>query len=132
MTPAEIPIRWRDFDALGHVNTSVYFTFLEEGRDRWLQRVLGPTFGGNQYVVVRTEVDFQREIPLGTDYVLATHGVARVGRTSITIRERITDDAERAFAEATTVIVLWDPERRTARLVSDSERSALTSTSAAA
>ena len=28
----EIPIRWGDMDAMGHVNNTVYFRYLEETR----------------------------------------------------------------------------------------------------
>lgn len=34
---ARIPLRWRDLDDFGHVNGSVYFTFFEEARVRWLE-----------------------------------------------------------------------------------------------
>ena len=36
-----IEIRWRDVDALRHVNNAVYATYLEECRDGWLERALG-------------------------------------------------------------------------------------------
>jgi len=32
---AEIPVRWRDLDDLGHVNNSVYFTYFEQARVEW-------------------------------------------------------------------------------------------------
>lgn len=31
------PIRWGDMDALGHVNNTVYFRFMEQARIEWLQ-----------------------------------------------------------------------------------------------
>ena len=37
-----IEIRWRDLDALRHVNNAVYATYLEEARDGWFVRALGP------------------------------------------------------------------------------------------
>ena len=35
-----IEIRWRDLDALGHVNNAVYATYLEECCDEWAARAL--------------------------------------------------------------------------------------------
>jgi acyl-CoA thioester hydrolase len=32
-----IPIRWGDMDALGHVNNTVYFRYLEQARVEWLE-----------------------------------------------------------------------------------------------
>ena len=42
----EVPVtvRWRDFDALGHVNNAVFLTFLETGRDRFFHSLVGDTF----------------------------------------------------------------------------------------
>jgi hypothetical protein len=31
-----IPIRWGDMDAMGHVNNTVYFRYLESARIEWL------------------------------------------------------------------------------------------------
>ena len=32
-----IPIRWGDMDALGHVNNTVYFRYMEQARIGWLE-----------------------------------------------------------------------------------------------
>lgn len=47
------PIRWGDMDALGHVNNTVYFRYMEQARVEWLDRtgiVLGA--GGEEGVVI--------------------------------------------------------------------------------
>ena len=31
-----MPIRWGDMDALGHVNNTVYFRYMEQARIEWL------------------------------------------------------------------------------------------------
>ena len=33
---SEIPIRWGDLDAYGHVNNTVFFRFMEQARVEWL------------------------------------------------------------------------------------------------
>ena len=35
-----IPIRWGDMDAMGHVNNTVYFRFMEQARISWFGRLL--------------------------------------------------------------------------------------------
>src|SRR6185436_2910448 len=52
----EIPIRWRDIDALGHVNNAVYYSYVEE----LLAAVLDPVLGAG-WVTTRIELDFRRE-----------------------------------------------------------------------
>ncbi len=120
-----IPVRWRDLDPLGHVNSAVFLTFLETGRDLWLRQVLGERFSAEQYVVARIEVDFRAEVPQGTDYVESVHAVEAVGRSSITLNERIVGPSGAVCAEARVVIVLWDLELRASRPVRDLEREAL-------
>lgn len=34
-----MPIRWGDMDAMGHVNNTVYFQYLEQARIEWLRRL---------------------------------------------------------------------------------------------
>ena len=53
-----VSIRWRDMDALGHVNHAVFLTYLEEGRDACFEQL----FGDLDYVMVRLEIDMRAEI----------------------------------------------------------------------
>jgi len=69
-----IPIRWRDIDALGHVNNAVYLTYLEE----LLAVVLGPILG-DDYVTARVEMDFRNEIRLGEKEVTGIASIERIG-----------------------------------------------------
>ena len=41
-----MPIRWGDMDAIGHVNNTVYFRYMEQARIEWAQAAL-PEFRGN-------------------------------------------------------------------------------------
>jgi acyl-CoA thioester hydrolase len=120
-----IPVRWRDLDPLGHVNSAVFITFFETGRDLWLREVLGESFGPEQYVVARIEVDYRAEVPQGTDYVQSTHEVESVGRSSVILNERLADPGDVTVAEARAVLVLWDPNGHRSRPVTEGEREAL-------
>jgi acyl-CoA thioester hydrolase len=35
---ARVPIRWGDMDAMGHVNNTVYFRYMEQARIEWFYR----------------------------------------------------------------------------------------------
>ena len=39
-----IGVRYRDIDAMGHVNNAVYATYLEQARVRYVDHVLGSGF----------------------------------------------------------------------------------------
>jgi acyl-CoA thioester hydrolase len=105
-----VDVRWRDTDALGHVNHAVFLTYLEEGRDAFFVEVLR---SDPMYVVARIEVDFRAEVRLEDRRVTVRIGVERLGTTSVTTRETILTPAGRPVAEARVVAVLWDPAART-------------------
>jgi acyl-CoA thioester hydrolase len=108
-----VEVRWRDTDALGHVNHAVFLTYLEEGRDAFLAETLGRD---PMYVVARLEVDFRAEVRLAEHvadrYVTVRVEVGRLGTTSVTTRETILIPSGEPAAEARVVAVQWDPDHR--------------------
>jgi acyl-CoA thioester hydrolase len=81
-----IPIRWGDMDAMGHVNNTVYFRYLETVRIEWLFAVGGapnPKLEGPGQgpVIVNAFCNFIRQLEFPGD-VLAKHYVANPGRSS--------------------------------------------------
>ena len=121
----EVPVtvRWRDFDALGHVNNAVFLTFLETGRDRFFHSLVGDTF--LDLVLVRLEIDFKAEIPMGTEEVLVTCRATDIGRTSMRTSEQILLPGGDLAAQSQTVIVARDATTRTSRPWTDEERAVL-------
>jgi len=116
-----VAVRWRDVDALGHVNHAVFLTYLEEGRDAFFTRALGDP----AYVVVRLEVDLRAEVLLAERRVTVRIAVERLGTTSLTTRETILMAAGKVAAEARVVTVRWDPGRRQPVPFSAAERAQL-------
>jgi acyl-CoA thioester hydrolase len=77
-----IPIRWGDMDAMGHVNNTIYFRYMEIVRIEWLHRVGGPPDpDGEGVVIVNAFCNFIKQLEYPGD-VLAKHYVANAGRTS--------------------------------------------------
>jgi acyl-CoA thioester hydrolase len=103
-----IEIRWRDLDALGHVNNAVYATYLEEARDEWMQRALDGAGDLWDYVLVRIAIDFRRELTQGDDVVLVRTRLTRIGTSSLTLREEIVKLDGTLSAEAESVVVARD------------------------
>ncbi len=77
-----VPIRWGDMDAMGHVNNTVYFRYMEIVRLEWLFRVAG-SFGpgGEGPVVVNAFCNFIKQLEFPGD-VRVKHYIADPGRTS--------------------------------------------------
>jgi acyl-CoA thioester hydrolase len=118
-----VNVRWRDVDALGHVNHAVFLTYLEEGRDAFFKQ----TFGGEpDYVVARVEVDLRAEVRYLARQVTMRLAVERLGTTSLITRETILTPAQEIAAEARVVTVRWDRRARKPVPFSEAERAQLT------
>jgi acyl-CoA thioester hydrolase len=77
-----IPIRWGDMDAMGHVNNTVYFRYLEIVRIEWLHKAGGaPDPQGVGPVIVNAFCNFIKQLEYPGD-ILAKHYVANPGRSS--------------------------------------------------
>jgi acyl-CoA thioester hydrolase len=119
-----VDVRWRDVDALGHVNHAVFLTYLEEGRDAFFSQTLG---GDPIYVVVRLEIDLRAEVRYAQRRVTVRIEVERLGTTSLTTRETILTPSQEVAAQARVVTVHWDPGQRKPIPFSEAERSQLAS-----
>jgi acyl-CoA thioester hydrolase len=117
-----VDVRWRDTDALGHVNHAVFLTYLEEGRDAFYIRAIGSE---PDYVVVHLELDLRAEVRYEDRRVTVKIAVERLGTTSLTTRETVVTASGVVAAEATVVTVRWDAGLRKPVPFSDAERARL-------
>ena len=120
-----IEIRWRDVDAYGHVNNSVYLTYLEEARDEWIERALDGVSNPWDFVLARVAVDFRRELRQEDDEVVVSVRLDRLGNSSLRVREEIRTAAGELAAEGESVVVARDRETGRSRPLTDGERAAL-------
>ncbi len=118
-----VDVRWRDVDALGHVNHAVFLTYLEEGRDAFFAQALR---ADPIYVVVRIELDLRAEVRYADRRVTVRIVAGRLGTTSLETRETITTPSGDVAALARVVSVRWDASARKPVPFSESEREQLT------
>ena len=95
-------VRFRDCDAMGHVNNAVYSTYLEEAR-------IGVLGGLNDFILARVEINFRSELRVGEEVEVRTR-CPRVGTKSFDLEHVIAADG-RVVAEAKSVLVSYDYER---------------------
>lgn len=77
-----MPIRWGDLDAMGHVNNTVYFRYLEIIRIAWFDKLgIPPNPDGEGPVIVNAFCNFIKQLEY-PGVVRARHYVANPGRTS--------------------------------------------------
>ncbi|MFD1569362.1 acyl-CoA thioesterase [Halorubrum laminariae] len=108
----EIEVRFRDIDALGHVNNAVYATYIEQARTAYFRDVLDADLSRASTVLASTSFDFRRSVELTDKTVTVKSVVDEIGRTSVSMSYEIrigSDDGDLA-AEAEATIVSLDPE----------------------
>ena len=77
-----IPIRWGDMDAMGHVNNTLYFRYLEIVRVDWFERLgCPPDPKGCGPVIVNAFCNFYRQLEYPADVLLKLY-VSDPGRTT--------------------------------------------------
>ena len=96
-------VRFRDVDAMGHVNNAVFATYLEQARIAYLSP------NGAQVedmILARLEIDFRSPAEQGETIEIAVTAT-RVGTKSFDL-EYVVSAAGRVLAEAKTVLVAYD------------------------
>ncbi|MDH7485923.1 MAG: thioesterase family protein [Anaerolineae bacterium] len=122
--PVVVPIvvRFRDLDAMGHVNNAVYLTYFEMARVAYHQRLTGrPTFDFRDFDFILAEVTCRYRSPayLGETLLVGIR-VASVGRKSFVFEYEMRDQASgRLVAEGRSVQVMYDYREQRSKPVSD-------------
>jgi acyl-CoA thioester hydrolase len=78
----QLPIRWGDMDAMGHVNNTIYFRYMEIVRLDWLRSLgvkLDPTVEG--LVIINAFCTFHKQFEFPGDIRVKMY-VSDVGRSS--------------------------------------------------
>ena len=109
-------VRFRDCDAMGHVNNAVYSTYLEESR-------IGVLGGLADFILARVELDFRSELRAGEEVEVRTR-CSRIGTKSFHLEHVISANG-RVVAEAKSVLVSYDYERGESLPVPDELRARL-------
>jgi len=94
-------VRFRDCDAMGHVNNAVYSTYLEEARIGVLGNLIS-------FILARVEIDFRSELRNGEEVEVRSR-CSRIGAKSFDL-EHVISAGERVVAEARSVLVSYDYE----------------------
>ncbi len=105
-----IPMRWGDMDALGHLNNTYYFRYMEQARVEWLDALAEPIApGGIGPVIAHIACDFKRELVYPATIRLCTY-VTQIGRSSMKLDHefRLATDEQTVYATGHAVLVWVD------------------------
>lgn len=112
-----VTVRFRDLDALGHVNYAVYLNYLEDCLNKLWEQVListGRSFDPKApgIVTVRAEIDYRASAKCNQILQIETW-VSKLGHTSFATDYRIIDKRnDKLIANARTVQVVMDLDER--------------------
>ncbi|MFN8635652.1 MAG: thioesterase family protein [Chloroflexota bacterium] len=116
---SRIEVRFRDLDALGHVNHVVYLSYVEQARTLYFQNVLGLTIPAN-WVIARVTCDYA--LPLRfAEVVDVGWRLTRLGRASAEYELVLMRGAE-VVASGGGALVHVDPDTGRAAPIPDEMR----------
>jgi acyl-CoA thioester hydrolase len=119
--PVTVPIsiRFRDLDAYGHVNNSVFFTYLEEARIKLIGKHFRVEMGEETvFVVAHAACSYKLPIEFGVE-LFVTMTVREMRRASFIVDYVISDSEGTTYATAETTLVAFDPVSRRAASIPD-------------
>jgi acyl-CoA thioester hydrolase len=96
-----IEVRFRDLDAMGHVNNAVFFTYFEEGRKYFSKKVFEVSdLSDFKFIMAHIQCDFIRPIQFN-DHAILQMWVKNIGTKSFSFEYRLVDFSDEAVVYAT-------------------------------
>jgi acyl-CoA thioester hydrolase len=122
-----IQLRFNDFDALGHVNNSVYFSFFDLGKVSYFNEVIPEISTDKEVGVVigHIEVSFLLSVYPGENVAVET-AIIEIGNKSFKLLQQLVDlDTEEVKCVCNTVMVCFDAKTKQTRPISENWRKAM-------
>jgi len=120
-----LAVRFRDCDAMGHVNHAVYFTYLEQCRLTFWRELTGGPTPHTRVIVARAECDYRAPAHFGDELEIRL-SIGDLGRTSFGLIYEIVNAAtDRKLADGKTVLVCYDYAAGTPVSLPDATRALL-------
>ena len=123
-------VRFRDLDPMGHVNNAVFLTYIEQARVTYLAEVGAATgLEDMNIIVARVEIDFKAPVRIGQEVEISVRA-SRFGTKSFDL-DYVLRVEGRVVAEAKSVQVAYDYDRRAAVPLPEEWREKMTAVAAA-
>lgn len=112
-----IQLRFKDVDALGHVNNANHLSYFELARIRFFDELIGEQIDWNTagMILARVTVDYKQPVMLKDDVLVETEFV-KAGNTSFELAYRLLrrekDGTETLMATGTSVMVCYSYAER--------------------
>ena len=122
-----IQLRFNDFDALGHVNNSVYFSFYDLGKTSYFNEVLPEVSISKEVGMVIGHIEVSFLLPVYPEEKVAVEtAVIEIGNKSFKLLQQLIDvDTNEVKCICQTVMVCFDATTKTTHSISDTWRKAM-------
>ncbi|WP_260471877.1 acyl-CoA thioesterase [Bacillus salinus] len=106
---SNVTVRFNETDALGHVNNTSYFIYLEEARIRFFEELgYGMSTDGWEFILASTKCDFLNQSYFNQKLSVTTT-VTRIGQKSFKLAHDILDsNTNQLIASGEAIIVFFD------------------------
>lgn len=122
-----IPIRWGDMDAMGHVNNTVYFRFMEQSRISWF-RALVPereAWVSTGIVIANASCNYKRAMTYPGTVEVRLY-VGKPGGSSVPTHYELRVDSDPLpYADGAALVVFVDMKQQRSMRIPDSIRTRL-------
>ena len=116
-----IEVRFRDLDALGHVNNAVFFTYFEEGRKNFSKKFFKVTDPSEfTFIMAHISCDYLKPVRF-IDNVTLQMWVRDIGTKSFAFEYKLVHQSDKSIVYATgeSVQVCYDYKKDQSIVVSD-------------
>ena len=97
----DIEVRFRDIDAMGHVNNAVYFTYFESGRFKFFySEPQKKKFPGFAFILAHVSCDYIRPVTMA-DRLTLRMWIREIGSKSFKFQYQLVDAVDPAIVVAT-------------------------------
>ncbi len=122
-----IPIRWGDMDAMGHVNNTVYFRYMEQARIGWFDQLVpeDAAWLSSAIVIVNASCNYKRPITYPGTVEVNLHVGAPGGSSVPTFYELRVDADPLPYADGAAVVVFVNMKSRKPTRIPDRIRERL-------
>ncbi len=102
-----IPVRWVDMDAIGHVNNSVYFTYMEQIRINWISSIVGDFSDSDTGpVIANASCQFLKAVEF-PDQLQLELSANKPGRSSLLLKYQIFSEQQQQIVANGETLLVW-------------------------
>ena len=122
-----IPIRWGDMDAMGHVNNTTYFRYMEQARISWFDVLVPEAEAWKEIgiVIANASCNYKRAMVYPGTVEVKLYVGEPAGSSVPTFYEMHIEGDEKPYADGAATVVFIDLAKQKPRRIPDTVRERL-------